>query len=81
MVRRHAFHYRYDTAAELKLLNALYALVRVRLNLFTATTKAIGWRSNKHGKRPGSTTSHGPRTTASSTPESSPKPKPLNSPN
>lgn len=51
VVRRHAFHYRYDTAAELKLLNALYALVRVRLNLFTATTKAIGWRSNKHGKK------------------------------
>jgi hypothetical protein len=36
---------------ELKLLNALYALVRVRLNLFTATTKASGWRSNKHGKK------------------------------
>lgn len=50
-MRRHAFHYRYDTAAELKLLNALYALVRIRLNLFTATTKAIGWRSNKHGKK------------------------------
>ncbi|WAH98029.1 DDE-type integrase/transposase/recombinase [Arthrobacter sp. MMS18-M83] len=51
VVRRHAFHYRYDTAAELQLLNALYALVRVRLNLFTATTKATGWRSNKHGKK------------------------------
>ncbi len=51
VVRRHAFHYRYDTAAELKLLNTLYALVRVRLNLFTATTKATGWRSNKHGKK------------------------------
>lgn len=51
VVRRHAFHYRYDTAVELKLLNELYALVRVRLNLFTATTKAVGWRSNKHGKK------------------------------
>ena len=51
VMRRHAPRYRYDTAAELKLLNALYALVRVRLNLFTATTKAIGWRSNKHGKK------------------------------
>ena len=51
VVRRHAFHYRYDTAAELRLLNTLYALVRIRLNLFTATTKAIGWRSNKHGKK------------------------------
>jgi hypothetical protein len=28
VVRRHAFHYRYDTAGELKLLNAL---VRIRL--------------------------------------------------
>jgi hypothetical protein len=51
VVRRHAFHYRYDTAAELRLLNTLYALVRARLNLFTATINAIGWRSNKHGKK------------------------------
>ncbi|MET3812122.1 transposase family protein [Arthrobacter sp. UYEF3] len=52
VVRRHAFHYRYyDSAAEQKLLNTLYALVRVRLNLFTAATKATGWRSNNHGKK------------------------------
>jgi hypothetical protein len=51
VVRRHTFHQRYDTAAELKLLNALCALVRVPLNVFTATTKVIGWRSNKHGKK------------------------------
>lgn len=51
MVRRHAFHYRYDTPAELRLLNELYALVRIRLNLFTATTKAIGYRSNRNGKK------------------------------
>jgi len=51
VVRRHAFHYRYDTALEQQLLDELYALVRVRLNLFTATTKAIDWRSNKHGKK------------------------------
>ena len=50
VVRRHAFHYRYDTALELELLNGLYLLVRVRLNMFTATKKAIGWRANKHGK-------------------------------
>ncbi|WP_248763455.1 hypothetical protein [Pseudarthrobacter sp. SSS035] len=37
VVRRHAFRYRYDTAAELKLINALYALVRVRLNLLILT--------------------------------------------
>lgn len=51
VVRRHAFHYRHDTALEMQLLNELYPLVRVRLNLFTATTKAIGWRSNAHGKK------------------------------
>ena len=51
VVRRPAFHYRYDTAAELKPLNTLYALVQVRLNLFTATTKAVGRRSNGHGKK------------------------------
>lgn len=50
VVRRHAFHYRYDTLVELRLLNELYALVRVRLNLFTATTKAIGYRTNGNGK-------------------------------
>jgi len=50
VVRRHAFHYRYDTATNVKLLNELYALVRLRLNLFTATTKATGWRCNRNGK-------------------------------
>ena len=48
MVRQHAFHYRYDTATELRLLNELYALVRVKLNLFTGTTKAIGYRTNRN---------------------------------
>ncbi|MET3719638.1 hypothetical protein ABIB27_001481, partial [Arthrobacter sp. UYEF21] len=70
VVRRHAFHYRYDTAAALKLLNALYTLVRVRLNLFTATTKATGWRSNKHGQKTRINDNRGPRTNASSIPES-----------
>lgn len=50
-VRRHAFHYRYDTVVELQLLNELHLLVRVRLNMFTATTKALDWPSNKHGKK------------------------------
>jgi hypothetical protein len=50
VVRRHAFHYRYDTPTELRLLNELYGLVRLRLNLFTATAKAIGWRTNRNGK-------------------------------
>jgi hypothetical protein len=51
VVRRHAFHYRYDTAVEMQLLDDMYLLVRLRLNMFTATTKAVGWRSNRHGKK------------------------------
>jgi len=50
IVRRHAFHYRYDTTMELRLLNELYELVRIRFNMFTATTKAIDWRVNRNGK-------------------------------
>lgn len=50
VVRRHAFHYRYDTTMELRLLNELYDLVRIRFNMFTATTKAVGWRVNRNGK-------------------------------
>lgn len=50
IVRRHAFHYRYDTTMELRLLNELYDLVRIRFNMFTATTKAIDWRVNRNGK-------------------------------
>jgi hypothetical protein len=51
IVRRHAFHYRYDTAPELQLLNELYALVRIRFNMFTATKKAIGRRENRNGHK------------------------------
>lgn len=50
IVRRHVFHYRYDTTIELRLLNELYDLVRIRFNMFTATTKAIDWRVNRNGK-------------------------------
>jgi hypothetical protein len=51
IVRRHAFHYRYDTALELQLLDELCALVRIRFNMFTATKKAIGWRENRNGHK------------------------------
>ncbi|CAH0251742.1 hypothetical protein SRABI83_03139 [Arthrobacter sp. Bi83] len=50
-MRRHAFHYRYDTTLELQLLNELYALVRIRFNMFTATKKAAGWRENRNGHK------------------------------
>jgi hypothetical protein len=66
IVRRHAFHYRYDTALELQLLNELYALVRLRFNMFTATKKAIGWRENRNGhETPVSTTNPAPRISGS----------------
>ena len=51
VVPRCAFHYRYDTAVELQLLNEPYLLVRARLTMFTATTKAVDRRSNKHEKK------------------------------
>lgn len=46
VVRWRAFDYRYDTTFVLQLLDDFYTLARVRLKMFTATTKAINWRSN-----------------------------------
>ncbi|KCK53626.1 hypothetical protein W054_03044, partial [Mycobacterium tuberculosis TB_RSA144] len=40
MVRKHAFHWRYDSTEELELLNQLWQLVSLRLNFFTPTKKA-----------------------------------------
>jgi len=51
VVRKHAFHWRYDTAAELDLLNRLWRLVSVRLNFFTPTRKAIGYTTTAQGRR------------------------------
>jgi hypothetical protein len=51
VVRRLVFHYRYDTAAEVELLNELYGHARLRFNLFTATRKAIGWVERPGGRR------------------------------
>ncbi len=51
VVRRLAFHYRYDTAQELDLLNDMYSHARLRFNLFTPTKKAIGWKENPTGRR------------------------------
>jgi hypothetical protein len=78
VVRRHAFHYRYDTATELRLLNELYALVRVRLNLFTGTTKAIGYRTNRNGKSVRVYDNPRTRISGSSTPALSPPRRPPN---
>ncbi len=51
VVRKHAFHWRYDTAAELDLLNRLWAAVSLRLNFFTPTKKAVGYHTTASGRR------------------------------
>ncbi len=50
IVRKSAFRYRYDTQAELDLLNELWGFVNVRKNLFLPTKKTNGWRSTKAGR-------------------------------
>jgi hypothetical protein len=51
VVRKHAFHWRYDTADELNLLNQLWAAVSLRLNFFTPTRKAVGYDTTATGRR------------------------------
>lgn len=51
VVRKHAFYWRYDTAAELKLLNQLWRLVSLRLSFFTPTKKATGYTTTAQGRR------------------------------
>ncbi len=51
VVRKHAFYWRYDTAAELELLNRLWRLVSLRLNFFTPTRKAIGYSTTGEGRK------------------------------
>lgn len=51
VVRKHAFYWRYDTPAELELLNQLWRLVSLRLNFFTPTKKAVGYTTTANGRR------------------------------
>jgi hypothetical protein len=51
VVRKHAFYWRYDTPAELALLNALWPLVSLRLNFFTPTRKPTGYDTKADGRR------------------------------
>ncbi|MCH8559228.1 integrase catalytic domain-containing protein [Nesterenkonia sp. DZ6] len=51
VVRRYGFYYRYDTAAELALLNRLWPLVNERLNFLTPTKKPIRWATDTLGRR------------------------------
>ena len=49
IVRRHAFHYRYELP-ELDLLNELWELVRVKANLFTPSKKPVARESTRDGR-------------------------------
>jgi len=51
LVRRYGFYWRYDTPAELTLLNQLWPLVNDRMNYFTPTKKPSGWATNPAGRR------------------------------
>jgi hypothetical protein len=51
VVRKHAFYWRYDTPAELELLNELWPLVSLRLNFFTPTKKPVGYTTTANGRR------------------------------
>lgn len=51
VVRKHAFHWRYDTPEELALLNELWPLVSLRLNFFTPTKKPVGYATRADGRR------------------------------
>jgi hypothetical protein len=50
-VRRHAFRYRYETEAELVLLNELWDLVMARKNHLLPCVKATGWTTTKTGRK------------------------------
>ena len=48
-IRRHAFHYRYQTDAELALLNQLWDLVMTHKNHLLPCVKAVGWTETTAG--------------------------------
>lgn len=50
-VRRHAFRYRYETDAELALLNQLWDLVMARKNHLLPCVKAVGWTETTSGRK------------------------------
>ena len=51
VVRRYGFYYRYDTEEERQTLSALWELVCLKINFFTATRKPIGWTTDELGRR------------------------------
>ena len=51
LVRKYGFYYRYDTDAERRVLNRLWALVNDRFNYLTPTKKPVGFASDANGRR------------------------------
>ena len=51
VVRKHAFYWRYETPAELALLNEMWPLVSLRLNFFTPTRKPVDYTTAADGRR------------------------------
>ncbi len=51
VVRRYGFHWRYDTGAEIDLLNQLWDLVSLKLNFFTPTKKPVEYTTTADGRR------------------------------
>jgi len=51
IVRKCAFYWRYDTPAELVLLNELWRLVSLRVNFFTPTRKPVGYAMTANGRK------------------------------
>jgi hypothetical protein len=50
-VRRYGYYFRYDTQEERETLSALWKVVCLKMNYFTATKKPTGWTSDNAGKR------------------------------
>jgi len=50
-VRRHAFRYRYESEAEMALLNELWDLVMARKNHLLPCVKAVDWTHTKSGRK------------------------------
>ncbi|MGB4835605.1 MAG: integrase [Nostocoides sp.] len=50
-VRRHAFRYRYESEAEMTLLNELWALVMARKNHLLPCVKAVDWTHTTAGRK------------------------------
>ena len=50
-IRRHAFRYRYETDAEMTLLNELWDLVMARKNHLLPCVKATGWTATRSGRK------------------------------